>query len=230
MWSRRSRRNQSSASGSIPKSIGNLRLVEDTSVLGWLPVVTHDGENAQSFFPHGFESCVRVLDAIYSRQLGRDLNWADIREDTTSFGLSEGVKAAYSPFNDSGVRGGYVPELMRTETLETIEAIIASHFPDSSECFYALWSGDTFFESFDASIAHSLSSIRHCYIYQGSLESWRSIWPLILPSLWWSAERSWCLARDVDIPWSYIAGPVDFTDLLAESGLPCERAPLSEDF
>lgn len=37
------------------------------------------------------------------------------------------------------------------------------------------------------------------------------------PSLWWPADRAWCVATDIDLPWSYLAGPRGLIDAVLAS-------------
>jgi hypothetical protein len=215
--------NQSSSG--IPRRLGDLQLVENCFDLGWLPVVTHDGRTSGSYVPRGFESGVRILDAIHSRQLGRDLDWSDLSRTIAAHGLQDALNVRLSGKEDlDGTGGEFVPERMRSGTLEVIEGIVASCFPGPSRCLYALSNLNAILKPspyLDASLGYAISYIRKCYVYEGSLESWRSIWPTILPSLWWSTDRSWCFARDIDINWSYVAGPTKLTEQLLASDLPC---------
>jgi hypothetical protein len=179
--------------------------------------------------PRGLESCVRILDAIHSEEMNRDLDWSDIRDDVASFGLINGVEASMSRYDEPGVRGHFVPERIREHTLQVLEAVISSSLPPRTRCWYALWAQDTFFGSFDESLAYKVSPIRHCYLYEGSLDSWRSLWPAILPSLWWPDDRSWCVARDVDIRWTYVAGSAKLMERLMASGLSCDQAAWDDE-
>jgi hypothetical protein len=33
-------------------------------------------------------------------------------------------------------------------------------------------------------------------------------------SLWWPADRAWCVATDVDLPWTYVGGPRGLIDAI----------------
>ncbi len=40
------------------------------------------------------------------------------------------------------------------------------------------------------------------------------------PNLWWPQDRSWCVASEIDLPWTYIAGPRELVgDVLAATRL-----------
>lgn len=40
------------------------------------------------------------------------------------------------------------------------------------------------------------------------------------PNLWWPADRSWCVASEIDLPWTYVAGPASLIEqILSDPGL-----------
>jgi len=215
----------------VPRQIGDLRLVENVHELGWLPVVTHRGGTLGSYVPRGFESGIRILDAIWSDELSRDLVWSDLGLPIGAPGVQDLLDLILSGNQGAAVaRGEYVFEQMRSKTLEAIEGVIASSFPNTSRCLYALWTLDTYFESRDHEFAYDMSDIRKCYVYEGPLEGWRSLWPDILPSAWWSTDQAWCLTRDVDINFCFVAGPKTMTEKLLASDLPCVSVGWDDPF
>jgi hypothetical protein len=36
------------------------------------------------------------------------------------------------------------------------------------------------------------------------------------PNLWWSDDHSWCVASEIDLPWTYVGGPRDLIDSLLQ--------------
>jgi hypothetical protein len=52
---------------------------------------------------------------------------------------------------------------------------------------------------------------RDYLLYAGPVEAVTTIAPLSqsaqTPNLWWPADRAWCVATDIDLPWTYIGGP-----------------------
>ena len=162
--------------------------------------------------------------------MGRDLQWSDLNRNIAAYGRPRGVQAVLS-HDDSDLddtQAEYVFEQMRSKTSEVIEGNIASCFPDTSLCRYAALTIDTYFDTQDDALAYNMSDIRRCYVFEGPLEGWRSLWPDILPSLWWSTGREWCMTRDIDINWSYVAGPATLTQRLLASDLPCAAVEWDE--
>lgn len=213
-----------------PTGIGELQLIADFSEIGWLPVVSHDEPYTRAFVPTGYECCVRILDALYSRSSERDLGWDDIRPDTVGRSLVEGIETVLRRHDAPGVKAEYVPERMRQATLQSLEASIctSNEVGNQLPCFYALWSEDSVFAQPAVDCVFNISSIRSCYLYQGRFAGWRSLWPNILPSLWWPFDRLWCIARDVDLMWTYVAGTSELIERLLVSDLPCEEAQWDE--
>jgi hypothetical protein len=37
-------------------------------------------------------------------------------------------------------------------------------------------------------------------------------------SLWWPADRAWCVASEVDLPWTYVGGPRGLIDAILADG------------
>jgi hypothetical protein len=48
------------------------------------------------------------------------------------------------------------------------------------------------------------------------------------PNLWWPADRAWCVASEIDLPWTYVAGPRGLIDaILADDRI--EALPTAPD-
>ena len=49
------------------------------------------------------------------------------------------------------------------------------------------------------------------------------------PNLWWPADRSWCVASEIDLPWTYLAGSVELVEaVLADPRLEALPAELAD--
>ena len=74
---------------------------------------------------------------------------------------------------------------------------------------------------------------RDYFLYQGpaeavvTLASLDSTWGQC-PNIWWTADRAWCVASEIDLPWTYVGGPCGLIDaVLADSrieALPADPA------
>jgi hypothetical protein len=57
------------------------------------------------------------------------------------------------------------------------------------------------------------------------------------PNLWWPADRAWCVASEIDLPWTYIGGPRGLIDAIladdrieALAAAPDDRVSRVEDW
>jgi len=52
---------------------------------------------------------------------------------------------------------------------------------------------------------------RDYWLFTGPVEAVTATAPLAgleqTPNLWWPADRAWCVATEIDLPWTYVAGP-----------------------
>jgi hypothetical protein len=52
---------------------------------------------------------------------------------------------------------------------------------------------------------------REYLLYTGPVEAVTAVAPLSsrgqTPNLWWPADRAWCVATEIDLPWTYVGGP-----------------------
>jgi hypothetical protein len=49
------------------------------------------------------------------------------------------------------------------------------------------------------------------------------------PNLWWPHDRAWCVASDIDLPWTYVGGPSGMIEeLLSDEGLEALRVDLND--
>ena len=74
---------------------------------------------------------------------------------------------------------------------------------------------------------------RSYLLYQGSAEAALALPALErtlgqCPNLWWPADRAWCVASEIDLPWTYIGGPRGLIDaILADDRI--EALPAAPD-
>lgn len=55
---------------------------------------------------------------------------------------------------------------------------------------------------------------RDYFLYTGDLTDATTFLPDKgqTPNLWWAEDRSWCVASEIDLPWTYLAGPASLID------------------
>jgi len=73
---------------------------------------------------------------------------------------------------------------------------------------------------------------RDYLLYAGPVEAVTAVAPLSgleqTPNLWWPADRAWCVATEIDLPWTYVGGPAGLIDRILSDerieALPAEPA------
>jgi hypothetical protein len=213
---------------------------EDVSPGAWIAAAVHDSlADVGSLVPPVFAAYARVFHppVRYEGDDDVDVTWAAVaaHNDTVAHPLMQwpAVTGAWDyltedsqpPVWDRAPDEGHLP----VGTAARIAAVLAGHTGTPDDCFFGLWTGC----GLVASDAPTLAlPHRDFWIVRG---------PLGLaaanladePSeqsahLWWPADRSWCVATDIDQTSSYVGGSAAcIADLLAAEGL--EAAPASTD-
>jgi hypothetical protein len=71
---------------------------------------------------------------------------------------------------------------------------------------------------------------RNYLLYQGAVEAASALASLDgtngqSPNLWWPADRAWCVASEIDLPWTYVGGPQGLIDaILADDRIEAQPA------
>jgi len=59
---------------------------------------------------------------------------------------------------------------------------------------------------------------RDYFIYQGDRSGWRSLSPWVTPNIWFPEDRAWCVASEIDLVVTYVAGtPEAIGDLRSDA-------------
>ncbi len=96
-----------------------------------------------------------------------------------------------------------------------LAALLRSHTTTADSCWFCLWEGYAWQGLESDPIPPEILSgpkvmlARRDYVlYSGPIEAasaiddadWRS------PNLWWPVDQAWCVASDIDLPWTYVGG------------------------
>ncbi|HEY5266715.1 MAG TPA: hypothetical protein VIJ40_07875 [Acidimicrobiales bacterium] len=223
-------------------NVDALKMSENVSTADWIRSRLSPWESrlVSSIIPSGFESYVRILHPVALPQEGAPLvRWADVsrwsgvplhpRVQWHEIALPEIAPPNEPPWRNQGPREGtlYYPD---------VEALVEDLAPSTStpqECFFCLWIG--YFGGGAALV--SLGSPpeflpapaqpsklvelpnREYGLFEGALEA-ATILELALshhqqtPNLWWPLDRSWCVASEIDLPWTYVGGSSALIDRL----------------
>lgn len=86
------------------------------------------------------------------------------------------------------------------------------------KCWFALWEGYGWLAPMDRRGPRVHLPNRDYLLYGGPIEAAGSTalfgeWDQS-PNLWWPADGSWCVASEIDLPWTYVGGTVDMVERL----------------
>jgi len=199
-----------------------------------------------AIIPSGFEAYVRILHPVQDpRDAVSLIRWADVsrwsgvplhpRVQWHDVALPETIPLSEPPWRSQGPRQG-------TLFISDAEALIddLTHFTSSTEdCFFCLWIG--YFGGGAAFVplgsppvlipappqppALVVFPTREYGLFEGSLSQATSLGrgsghDLQTPNLWWSTDHSWCVASEIDLPWTYVGGSSELiARLLADERL-----------
>ncbi|HEY5104757.1 MAG TPA: hypothetical protein VII65_06895 [Acidimicrobiales bacterium] len=225
-----------------------LTMSEDVSAADWIGDRLSPWELGlvTSFVPSGFESYVRILHPVELPHDGSPLvRWADVsrwsgvplhpRVQWHEVALPEKVPPTEPPWRGQGPRQG-------TLFFADAEALIEDLTPYTStpqECYFGLWIGYSGSAAAFVPLGSPPVRIpapprpsqlvklpnREYGLFEGPLAGATSLTMAVshsqqTPNLWWPADHSWCVASEIDFPWTYVAGSSELIDhLLADDRL-----------
>jgi hypothetical protein len=205
-----------------------------------------------SIVPGGFDSYARILHPV---QLPSDrdplVRWSDVSK-WSGVALHPGVQwhevalpevrpPTEAPWRSQGPRQG---SLYRLDAEALVEDL-APHTSTPDDCDFCVWSGygggvNVVADPPDADPVTLARRSRPPLLVElpwreyelfegplkGALDFQRSSWiDYQSPNLWWPADHSWCVASEIDLPWTYVGGSKELiADLLADERLETEVA------
>jgi hypothetical protein len=188
---------------------------------------------------------------------GRLVRWAEVAawsgrplSDETQFhsiALPPDRPAGEAPWSGQGPRIGsmYLPDA------EALAGILRDWTATPEQCWFCVWDGWGWEGMVPLSTpggppptpANPIPAAawqgprvrlpgRNYLLYAGPVTAVTAIAPLSgddqTANLWWPADRAWCVATEIDLAWTYVAGPAGLIDaLLADSRL--EALPARPD-
>ena len=199
-----------------------------------------------SWIPSGFEVYARILHSVEEGPGEPPVRWADVARwsgvalvptiQWYEVALPEVMPNTKSPWSSQGPREG---SLSQADTIELVE-VLSRH--SAELCLFGLWEGyggGVAVEGLDAKLlprrvewAPTFELPWRTYeLFEGPLEGatcFRTSW-FQSPNLWWPQDRSWCVASEIDLPWTYVAGSRELVgDVLAATRLEALEASPDE--
>lgn len=145
--------------------------------------------------------------------------------------LPEHTPSMPPPWQNQGPREG----TLTGEGTAALITVLREHTTTAQDCWFCVWDG----YGWDNTVAYSVSTdpnvatesyrlpdvvpaeVRHgprvrlpdrdYLLYTGPVEDALAFVDSQeqTPNLWWPADRAWCVASEIDLAWTYLAGPTD---------------------
>jgi hypothetical protein len=189
------------------------------------------GAGVASLLPPVFDAYVRVLHPAYRYDGDDDIEvpWTDVaaHNGTTVHRLAQwpGVTGRWefvhdadqSPVWDREPDEGHLP----ADLAARLAGVLRRHTRTADDCFFGIWHG---FGSLVAEAPTLVLPGREHWLVRGPVDlAAANLAPEPAEqsaNLWWPADRSWCVATDIDLMSTYVGGSAAcVADLLAAPGL-----------
>jgi hypothetical protein len=189
-----------------------------------------------SVLPGGFPGYARLLHPAEEPGgwRGRLVRWSDVaawserplRDDAQfhSIALPPNRPDQAAPWSGQGPQPGRLYLL----DAEVLAGILRGWTATPEQCWFCVWDG----WGWEGAVALSTEGgaplpepiptavrqgprvrlpNRDYLLYAGPVEAVTAVAPLSgddqTPNLWWPTDRAWCVASEIDLPWTYLAGP-----------------------
>ena len=182
-----------------------------------------------SWVPSGFEAYARILHPVEERGNDAPVRWRDVarwagvaidaRTSWPDVALPQFTPDAEIPWSGQGPREG---SLSRADTLALVR--VQARQP-TNPCFFGVWEGyggDLAVRGPDASaLPQRVRDFpilelpwRRYELFEGPLSGATCfVEPRFQsPNIWWPTDDSWCVASEIDLPWTYVGGSRQLID------------------
>ena len=199
-----------------PRSLPQLPLLTHLDALepaDWLVAsLTTFGATVSSFLPGHLPAYARVYHPFDSNDAsGKTFKWRELAP--TGEVLRDGATAA-----DFARRNATNMQAREGNLHLTVIEVLIEHLQLATttpeECYFAVWNG--FGDSVvPRELGPKLELPNRSYdVFFGPIAAARTSLSLIPYShrsanLWWPADQAWCVATEIDLPWTYVGGPRD---------------------
>lgn len=205
----------------------------------WLQDRLDATEHITSLVPAGFEAYARLLHPAEGDN-GELVRWTDVAE---RLGRQPEAFMSFSDFSSQWSGKNPAVGNLAQEDLDQLCRLLKQHTATPEDCFFCLWVG---YGWHPFGSAHQLEEEgplvripwREYFLFNGPVDAasdfgqtieWPPIWPsgepkppphLIWlprsPNIWWPADHSWCVATEVDLDSTYVAGSAPLITAIVE--------------
>jgi hypothetical protein len=203
-----------------------MKAATDAESANWILDLLHPfAQDVGSVIPDCFQAYVRVMHPAhfgFTAGTAVPVRWSDIaaeNEWTVQQEMQQvGIMAMPSRFSrhtgkmlwSSHPEIGRMPRDIATRLMQTLRL----HTSSSDRCWFAIWEGWGDLNIIDGTVPKVLVPQREMFLFNGTIDDvlkspvdplhgYRS------PNLWWPEDRSWCVATEIDFPWTYIGGSAE---------------------
>lgn len=203
-----------------------------------------DAHKVTTVVPAGFDAYARVLHPAEEPERGGDrlVRWAEVadwsgmplRPDAQfhSIALPPVRPQRQAPWSSQGpCEGGlYLPDA------EALAGIVREWTSTPGQCWFCVWDGYGWAGTLctrpgepsvrlpDPATVRAGARVhlpnRDYLLYAGPAEAVAAAAPLSVaeqtPNLWWPADRAWCVATEIDLPWTYVGGPAGLIERILD--------------
>ena len=212
---------------------------EDVQAADWIRErVQGFGVDVGSVVPHGFDAYARIFHPAWLPHM-IEVRWSDVAASTGRTVHAEmqfHSIATALPGRGTGLEAWYGPHegILSAAQVCALIPLLARHTANPDRCFFCLWEGYGYFTP--GATAWLTSSVmpageplpppplplpkppkgrvsmpyRDYMLFTGSVaqaEGW-----LEGPNLWWPDDRAWCVASEIDFPYTYVGGSSALVD------------------
>ena len=193
------------------------------------------GSTVSSVVPKGYDAYARILHP--ARLSGPDgdqpVRWADVATWTNmplgrdsrfhSVALPPGVAGEPTPPWNSAPRRGS----LTSDEVARLAEVLRPNTATPEACWFAVWDGHGWVNSGAGLVPLSIAAggkaslaSRDYIVYEGPVEAAAALFEAEpqSPNLWWPEDRSWFVASENDLHWTYVAGTEKTIGQLVERG------------
>jgi hypothetical protein len=224
-------------------TLGALELATDVEPADWVVSGVRDFRyDVGSLLPAGFAAYARVFHPALLREdgLAEEVRWSRVAA-ANGFRAHAGMEWVAITGGWRYLRGDTQPGLwdepprqgsLPVRQAGLLAARLAAFTGALDRCWFAVWEGFGGLALPRAAVPRVRMPQRDMLLLSGPLSAVTTSlseppWDQ-LASLWWPADRAWCVATDVDLMTTYVAGSRECVDaLLADPAL--ETGPVTPD-